>query len=89
MTSDYDQAAFLIGACCEGSGINATDTLGNANFKPHPALGALLEWHKTHGATGDTRDAARLALSLYRKWEQKSQTPKQKQLHLFFIEDDD
>jgi hypothetical protein len=27
MTSDYDQAAFLIGACFENSGINATDTL--------------------------------------------------------------
>jgi putative DNA methylase len=46
MTSDYDQAAFLIGACFENSGINATDTLANDNFKPHPALGALLEWFR-------------------------------------------
>ena len=39
MTSDYDQAVFLIGACFEGSGINASETLNNPNFKPHP--GAL------------------------------------------------
>jgi putative DNA methylase len=30
MTSDYDQAMFLIGACIEGSGINANETLNNA-----------------------------------------------------------
>ena len=34
---------FLIGACFEGSGINASDTLNNPNFRPHPALGALLD----------------------------------------------
>ena len=29
MTSDYEQAMFLIGACYDGSGINAADTLKN------------------------------------------------------------
>ena len=44
MLQDYDQASFLIGACFDDSGINASDTLNNDRFQPHPALGALLEW---------------------------------------------
>ena len=89
MTSDYDQAAFLIGACFEGSGINANDTLNNPNFKPHPALSVLLTWHRTHGATNQIRNAAAIALSLYRTWESKHQTPEYKQLSLFFSEEDE
>ena len=89
MTSDYDQAAFLIGACFEGSGINANETLNNSNFKPHPALSALLTWHKTHGATNQIRNAAAIASSLYRTWESKHQTPEFKQMALFFTEEDD
>ena len=50
MTSDYDQAMFFIGSCYEGSGINASETLNNANFRPHPALGAILAWFKSHGS---------------------------------------
>lgn len=88
MTSDYDQAAFLIGACFEGSGINANETLNNPNFKLHPALSALLTWHGTHGATNKIRNAASIASSLYRTWESKHQTPKHKQLSLFFSEED-
>ena len=41
MVSDYDQAAFLTGACYDNSGINVTATLGNDNFSPHPALEEL------------------------------------------------
>jgi len=87
MTSDYDQAAFLIGACFEGSGINASDTLNNRNFKPHPALSALLTWHKTHGATNQIRNAAAIASSLYKTWESKHQTSEFKQMTLFFTEE--
>ena len=82
MTSDYDQAAFLIGACFEGSGINAGETLNNANFRPHPALGAILAWFKSHGSGSPVRNAASLASQLYRNWESKNQ-PKIKQLSLF------
>jgi len=89
MTSDYDQAAFLIGACFEGSGINANETLNNPNFKPHPALSALLTWHRSHGATNQIRNAATIASSLYRTWESKHQTPEFKQMTLFFTEEDD
>jgi hypothetical protein len=82
LTSDYDQAMFFVGACFESSGINASDTLDNPNFRPHPALGALLTWLKTHGADSPTRNAATLAAQLYRSWEGKNQT-KAAQLSLF------
>jgi putative DNA methylase len=84
MTSDYDQAAFLIGACFENSGINATDTLANDNFKPHPALGALLEWFSTRGATSEIRNASSRAQTILRSWRAKHESPKQQQMALFF-----
>jgi adenine-specific DNA methylase len=84
MTSDYDQAAFLIGACFENSGINATDTLANDNFKPHPALGALLDWFALRGATSETRNASSRAQTILRSWRAKNESPKQQQMALFF-----
>jgi len=89
MTSDYDQAAFLIGGCFEGSGINASHTLNNGNFKSHPALGALLNWHKTHGATNEIRNAAIIAASLHQTWKAKNETPQTQQMRLFFMEEDE
>jgi DNA-directed RNA polymerase subunit RPC12/RpoP len=68
MTADYDQAMFLIGACFENSGINAADTLKNENFRPHPALAALLEWHIKRGATNEIRNAATRAQVIYQTW---------------------
>ena len=82
MTSDYDQAMFFIGACFENSGINASETLNNPNFRPHPALGAILAWFKTHGADSPMRNAATIASQLYKGWEAKNQ-PKAKELTLF------
>jgi putative DNA methylase len=58
LTSDLDQALVLIGACFDGSGINAADTLKNENFKPHVALKPLLEWLHTHGPDQAARNAA-------------------------------
>jgi adenine-specific DNA methylase len=83
MVSDYDQAMFLIGACFEGSGINASDTLTNGNFKPHPALGALLEWHAHRGTTQVVRNAAARALAIFRDWE-RTHPDRVKQLSLFY-----
>ena len=83
MTRDYDQALFLIGACFENSGINATDTLSNDNFKPHPALGALLDWFATRGATSETRNAASRAQTILRSWRGKHEKQVQ-QMNLFF-----
>ena len=82
MTGDYDQAMFFIGACFEGSGINASDTLNNKNFSPHPAIGAILTWFEKHGADKAIRNAATMASKLYHNWESKNQS-KAKQLSLF------
>lgn len=83
MTSDYDQAAFLIGACFENSGINASETLANDNFKPHAALASLLEWLCTRGANSETRNAASRARTILRAWRTKNEKQVQ-QMNLFF-----
>jgi adenine-specific DNA methylase len=68
LTSDLDQALVLIGACFDGSGINASDTLKNENFKPHVALKPLLEWLHRNGPDQTTRNAASRAASIYNAW---------------------
>lgn len=83
MTSDYDQAMFLIGSCFEGSGINVSETLSNENFRPHPALATLLEWHVRRGAANEIRNAASRALSIYQNWE-RSHEEQVKQMSLFY-----
>jgi len=83
MTSDYDQAAFLIGACFENSGINATETLSNDNFKPHAALESLLGWFALRGGTQETKNAASRAQTILRAWRAKHTTNAQ-QMSLFF-----
>lgn len=85
LTSDLDQALVLIGACFGGSGINASDTLKNENFKPHVALKPLLEWLYRNGPDQATRNAASRAVTIYTQW-QASQAPKPQQGSLF---DDD
>ena len=85
LTSDLDQALVLIGACFDGSGINASDTLKNENFKPHAALKALLEWMWKCAANQQTRNAASRALSIYNTWAASHQE-QVKQMTLFFDE---
>ncbi|WP_429498011.1 DUF1156 domain-containing protein [Robbsia andropogonis] len=85
LTSDLDQALVLIGACVDGSGINASDTLTNDNFKPHIALRPLLEWLQKNGSDQTTRNAASRAVAIFSAW-QSSQAPKPQQVSLF---DDD
>jgi len=85
LTSDLDQALVLIGACVDGSGINASDTLTNDNFKPHIALKPLLEWLQKNGSDQTTRNAASRAVSIFSAWK-ASQAPKPLQVSLF---DDD
>lgn len=76
LTSDLDQALVLIGACFEGSGINASDTLKNDHFKPHVALKALLDWFSKQGGSQPIRTAASRAHSIYTAWaaSNKAQT---------------
>jgi hypothetical protein len=76
----------LIGACFDGSGINAADTLKNENFKPHAALKTLIEWLSRRGATQQTRNAASRALSIYNNWADAHQQ-EVRQMALFFDED--
>lgn len=68
LTSDFDQALVLIGACVDGSGISAADTLRNENFKPHVALKPLLEWLQRNGPDQTLRNAASRAVSIYSTW---------------------
>jgi len=84
LTSDLDQALVLIGACFDGSGINAADTLKNENFKPHVALKPLLEWLHAHGPDQANRNAASRAVSIYNAWDStQTITPQQ---HTLFEE---
>ena len=85
LTSDLDQALVLIGACVDGSGINASDTLKNENFKPHIALRPLLEWFHRNSPDQAGRNAASRAVSIYNAWH-ASQAPQPVQGSLF---DDD
>jgi len=84
LESDYDQAMVLIGACHPGSGLDANDTLRNANFKPHPALRQLLEWFERRGHTPGVRDAAKLAKLRFEAWQKvQPQKPATAQMSLF------
>lgn len=82
LTSDLDQALVLIGACYDGSGINASDTLKNENFKPHVALKPLLEWLEKHAVNLSARNAASRAVSILNNWA-ATQAPKPLQGSLF------
>ena len=68
LAADLDQAFVLIGACYDGSGINASDTLNNENFKPHPALNSLLDWLSKRAPTQPMRNAASRGLTIYNSW---------------------
>lgn len=85
LTADLDQTFVLMGACYDGSGINAADTLKNENFKPHAALKGLLEWMSKRGQTQAMRNAASRALSIYNNWA-ASHKEQVRQLS-FFLED--
>lgn len=86
LTSDYDQAAVLVGACFDDSGINASETLGNANFKPHSALGPLVDWLAIRGATLEIRTAASRAQTILRSHLAKQEPKQSKQTTLGFGE---
>lgn len=83
LTSDYDQAWFLIGACHEGTGINAAEQLRNENFKPHPALKPLLDWFSRNGVDSATRQAAIRAATIYNAWADTHPDIVSKQIELF------
>lgn len=77
----------MIGACCDGSGIKLSDTLDNANFKPHPATDSVIDWLTRHGGTATIKSAARTALQLYRSWVARNQKKVDVQRTLFDLVD--
>lgn len=77
LNSDMDQALVLVGACFDGSGINAADTLKNDNFKPHVALKPLLEWLHRNGPDQANRNAASRAVAIYNAWAASQVAPPQ------------
>ena len=87
LTSDLDQALVLIGACFDGSGINAADTLRNDNFKPHVALKPLLEWSYRNAPDQPISNAASRAITIFNAWN-ASRSPLPKQISLFGEEDE-
>jgi len=87
LTSDLDQALVLIGACYDGSGINAADTLRNDNFKPHVALKPLLEWLYRNAPVQPISNAASRAITIFNAWN-ASRSPLPKQISLFGEEDE-
>ncbi len=83
LKSDYDQAWYLIGACHDGSGINAAEQLRNEHFDPHVALKPLLEWFSRNGTDVGVRQAAIRALTIYNGWADSHSSVVEKQLELF------
>jgi putative DNA methylase len=82
LTSDYDQAALLIGASFDDSGINVQDTLNNKRFQAHPALDELVQWFVERGPTPQIRTAAQRAATILRTWHSQHTPRPEQQLGL-------
>lgn len=82
LAADLDQALFMIGACHEGSGINAMDTLKSGGFKPHVALRGLVDWLSRHLADDTACQAAQRAATILKAWYE-SNKPSKAQIELF------
>lgn len=85
LSRDFDQAMLLVGTCYPESGITTKKVL-NENFKPHPALGHLLDWLVHNGADNTMRTATVTARHLYTRWEAEHQSVVQQQISLFDME---
>lgn len=83
LISDYDQAALLIGASFDDSGVNVQDTLNNRRFQAHPALDELVQWLIANPPNQLIRKAAERAATILRTWRsQQAPRPEQRQLGL-------
>jgi hypothetical protein len=82
---DLDQAMVLVGACFADSGINVKKLL-SGDFKPHPALGDLLNWWVANGGNDEMQTAATTARQLYNTWAANNQQTVQEQYALFDME---
>ena len=84
---DMDQALILVGACYPDSGLT-TDKILHDDFKPHPALGQLIDWLINNAPTSDMRQASTIARRNYSTWESKHQENLKEQYKLFGMEDE-
>ncbi len=82
LTSDYDQAALLIGASVDDSGINVQDTLSNRRFQAHPALDDLVQWLIDCAPNPGIRKAAMRASTILRTWRSQQIPRTEQQLGL-------
>lgn len=80
---DLDQAIFMIGASYPNSGINLKKEMSDNEFRPHPALGELLNWLGTHGPESEFKNACHTAQKLFNSWSATNQQIVQKQLSFF------
>ncbi|MGE4478655.1 MAG: DUF1156 domain-containing protein [Deferribacterales bacterium] len=80
---DFDQALFFVGACYLDSGINLKKEMETSDFRPHPALGDLLDWLGIHGPSNDFKNATYTAKKLFNSWSEKNQIIVQKQLSVY------
>lgn len=85
VSRDFDQAMLLVGACYPESGINIKKVLDDS-FKPHPALGHLLDWLIHNGADSAMRSATTVARQLYNRWVADHHSVVQEQISLFDME---
>ena len=84
---DLDQALLLVGAFHPESGVSAKRILTD-DFRPHPALGDLLDWMLRHHPDPAARSAAISARTRYLSWAAEHRTVVQRQLSLFDLEED-
>ncbi|MBK8636966.1 MAG: DUF1156 domain-containing protein [Chromatiaceae bacterium] len=84
---DLDQALLLVGAFHPESGVSAKRLLTD-DFRPHPALGDLLDWMLRHHPDPAAKSAAISARTRYLSWAAEHRTLVQRQLSLFGLEED-
>jgi len=77
----------LVGAFHPESGVSAKRILTD-DFRPHPALGDLLDWMLRHHPDPAAKSAAISARTRYLSWTAEHRTLVQRQLSLFGLEED-
>ena len=86
LTSDLDQAHFLIGAALPKSGMDISQELNRDTFVLKKSVEAILKWHAETDSNTMIRNAAKLALDLVTHWltqKESTTSPVAKQMSLF------
>ncbi|MDR2754857.1 MAG: DUF1156 domain-containing protein [Planctomycetaceae bacterium] len=78
--NDFEQALYLIGVCTAGSKINAKTILNPASFVPHRATIDVIEWFVKNASETPVKDAANVALKLFREFLSSLPTKQEEKL---------